>query len=117
MFVAAAAKEANRSLQRGIGAAKQAETARLEDVLERAPVTEPVAMGGPIRPTDMVIVATAWMLRGAEAAAILGEQARASADSQVASIELGATKTNPEGRECTRSLVCSLRFPRPGRAR
>ncbi|CAK0859757.1 unnamed protein product [Prorocentrum cordatum] len=109
--LSAAAKEANRSLQRGIGPAKQAETVRFEEVLERAPLTEPVAIGGPIRPTDMVIVATAWMLRGAEAAAILGEQARASADSQVACIELGATKTNPEGRECTRSLMCSCAVP------
>ena len=108
-----AAKEANRSLQRGVGPARRAETVRLEDVLEREPITEPVAAGGPVRPTDTVIVATAWMLRGAETAAILGEQAWVSPDAREASIELGATKTNPEGRECTRSLKCSCAVPGP----
>ena len=47
------------------------------------------------------------MLRGAEAAALLGDQIAFREDTSQATITLGAYKTNPSGRECTRTLRCS----------
>ena len=46
------------------------------------------------------------MMRGAEAAAVLGEQVEIDAGGRSATIELGPTKTNPAGRECPRTLRC-----------
>ena len=100
-------KEYVRSLERGIGPARRAATVRLEVVLigaVRAP--SPAVPDGPILPVDFVHVACAWMMRGAEAAAVLGEQVSVDPDMKAATIDLGATKTNPAGRECPRTLRC-----------
>eukprot|EP00973_Karenia_brevis_P006589 895586-Karenia_brevis.AAC.1 len=72
--------------------------------------------GGPIAPVDMVICASMWMMRGAEAAAVLAEQTHVASDETSATIDLGPTKTNPEGRECPRTLNCcchSVNAPAP----
>ena len=47
------------------------------------------------------------MLRGAEAAALLGDQISLREDISQATVTLGAYKTNPSGRECSRTLRCS----------
>lgn len=100
-----------RSTARGIGQAKAAEVFMLEDIAkhraEAAEPLEPVVPGGLIAPFDAVLVASSWMMRGLEAATVLAEQATVSEDESSATIELGPTKMNPEGRECPRSLVCS----------
>jgi len=95
--------EVRRSLERGLGPAKRARTVPLEDAVG---VKEPAA-GVAQEDSDFLIVGTAWLLRGAEAAALLGEQVSVSAGGTLASITLGATKTNPAGRDCKRTLRCS----------
>ena len=102
-----AQKEAARSLLRGIGPARAAATVRLEDTLLRPSVVERIDRRGPPRPTDMLIISSLWLLRGAEAAALLGEQAWVDERTGSATLELGATKTNPAGKECERTLRCS----------
>ena len=47
------------------------------------------------------------MLRGMEAAVVLGEQAVVDEARTFAVLDLGPTKTDPEGRGCKRSLVCA----------
>ncbi len=44
---------------------------------------------------------------GLEAACVLGEQARLDKADKIAEIDIGPTKMNPDGRECTRSLRCA----------
>ena len=109
-----AQKEITRSLRRGLGPSVRANTVRLEDFLgvdvTRAPTpglprnSDAAAVEWPL---DCFAVASFWMLRGAEAAAILIEQVCFSKDGPAASIALGATKNNPEGRECSRTLRCA----------
>ena len=101
------AKEMARSLQRGLGPAKRAGTVRLEEFLGREATPEPVTAGGSAWPLDCFAVAVFWMLRGAEAAALLVEQVSFQREGPSATLELGATKTNPEGRECRRTLRCA----------
>ena len=98
-----------RSLERGMGPSRSAPTVRLEDIASLKKVGDPVVENGPVQPVDFVLVASAWMMRGAEAAAVLGEQVTVSADGDMATIELGPTKTNPQGRECPRTLRCCCR--------
>jgi hypothetical protein len=57
--------------------------------------------------TDFVIIGALWMLRGAESAALLGEQAVVHDRANQACITLGATKINPAGQDCNRTLRCS----------
>ena len=95
--------DAVRSLERGLGPAKRARVVDLEAVVGRRGDTGGTQQGD----IDFVIVGALWMLRGAEAAALLGDQVSVWEDSSQASIVLGAFKTNPAGRECTRTLRCS----------
>ena len=94
--------DAVRSLERGLGPAKRARVVDLEAVVGRRGDTGGTQQGD----IDFVIVGALWMLRGAEAAALLGDQVSVWEDSSQASIVLGAFKTNPAGRECTRTLRC-----------
>ena len=95
--------DAVRSLERGLGPAKRARVVDLEAVVGR---WEGI-VGTLQSDVDFVIVGALWMLRGAEAAALLGDQVSIREDSSQACIALGAFKTNPAGRECTRTLRCS----------
>ena len=99
----AARSDAVRSLERGLGPAKRARVVDLEAVVGHPGVT-----GGATQyDIDFIIVGALWMLRGAEAAALLGDQISFREDTSQATITLGAYKTNPSGRECTRTLRCS----------
>ena len=97
-----AAAEARRSLSRGLGPEKRARTVDLEAVTTRSNGKCMAA----VVDVDFVIVGALWLLRGAEAAALLGEQATVDDDNLQACLVLGATKTNPGGRDCKRSLRC-----------
>ena len=100
------AAECKRSLERGAGPARRAAVVNLEVVMARDRLADPVVEHGPIQAADCIVVAAAWMMRGAEAAAVLGEQVEIDAGGRSATIELGPTKTNPAGRECPRTLRC-----------
>ena len=95
--------DAVRSLERGLGPAKRARVVDLEAVVGHRGDTGGTQQGD----IDFVTIGALWMLRGAEAAALLRDQVTVSEDTSQASIVLGAFKTNPTGRECTRTLRCS----------
>ena len=95
--------DAVRSLERGMGPAKRARVVDLEAVVGHRGDTGGTQQGD----IDFVTIGALWMLRGAEAAALLRDQVTVSEDTSHASIVLGAFKTNPTGRECTRTLRCS----------
>jgi len=100
-----------RSVTRGLGPGKSASAFLLEEVakkrLECEQPAHPIVDGGPIAPFDAALVASAWMMRGLEAASVLGEQVEIGSDGTVATIDLGPTKMNPSGRGCPRALRCS----------
>ena len=106
-----------RSAKRGIGPARPASTFSLTDTVVRRRGTEeddePLHGGGVIAPFDTVVVGCLWMMRGLEAASVLAEQVDVTDDGRKATIELGPTKMNPEGRSCPRSLVCSCKGEEP----
>jgi hypothetical protein len=114
-------KQCIRSVTRGLGVAKTASAFSLSDVgTAKAQCADPglaVVKGGMVAPFDAVIVAASWMMRGLEAATVLGEQVVVDADESKATIELGPTKMNPDGRSCPRSLVCSCTGRGSGRMR
>lgn len=90
--------EAARSLERGMGPARRAHTLELEAfVLGRASSHS----------VDTIIVGSLWMLRGAELAALLLEQAVVDLAAGTATVALGATKTDARGQGCRRTLRCS----------
>jgi hypothetical protein len=104
-------KQCVRSVTRGIGSGHVASVFSLEAVgVAKACANDPmkaVTKGGMVAPFDAVIVAASWMMRGLEAATVLGEQVLIDKDESKATIELGPTKMNPGGRACPRSLVCA----------
>ena len=98
-----------RSCLRGIGPGKQAFAFGLERLARLPLQREPCSDGGPICPVETGICMALWMLRGMEAAAVLGEQAVIDEERTVAILDLGPTKTDPEGRGCRRSLLCACK--------
>ena len=98
--LAQAKQWAKRSMERGMGPARRAATVVLEKV---------VAQTGENEFLDVVVVGSLWMLRGAELAGLLVEQATLSKDGLSAALMLGAHKTNVEASWCERSLIGSCK--------
>ena len=76
-------------MARGLGPARRAEATDLEATLQRGRDEGTVTEQDGI---DLVIVASLWMLRGAEVAAVLGEQVSFAEAEDAAAIELGRTR-------------------------
>ena len=89
---------ARRSIERGMGPAKRANTVIFEKVAARTDTEEDI---------DLIIVGAMWMLRGAEIDGLLLEQVWVAEDCSEATIIIGASKTNPEAGVCDRTLRCS----------
>ena len=100
-------KDTARSTSRGVGAPKQAPSFSVSDLAGRPRAREPVAARGPRCPVETALCMAFWMLRGLEAASILGEQAEISPDRGFARLDLGPTKQDPKGRGCGRTLACT----------
>ena len=90
--------QARRSIEHGIGPAKRAKTVILESVISSDRQSDA---------TDMLIIGCLWMLRGAEAAALLIEQASIDAADDSALLQLGPTKTSTAAELVSRDLRCS----------
>ena len=101
-------RKVNRSLSRGIGPPKRASTFELEQVAALPRPEEPVCSNGPCSPVDSIICWTSWMMRGAECAALLGDQVIVLTEDR-ATLALGATKADPGGSSAPRTLLCSCR--------
>ena len=103
--------DVTRSVTRGLGPAKQAVTFDLKEIAERSRQSRHLVVDGPRCPEATGICMALWLLRGLEAASVLGEQATVSADRALASLDLGPTKEDPQGRGCPRTLACACSSP------
>ena len=97
----------SRAATRGLGPTKKAE-AFVAEARPNQPNTavEPLTKRGPMFPHLLADVGTCWLMRGAELAALLGEQASISEQKREATVDLCATKMDPGGRGCKRTLGC-----------
>ena len=109
-----ALSDATRSVKRGIGAASTAVAFGLDKLVALPSRVAPAAVGGPICPVEVGVCMTLWMLRGLEAASILGEQASVAANGTSATLDLGPTKTDTVGGGASRTLLCSCMAPASG---
>ena len=100
-------RDAERSIVRGIGPALHAMDFRLENLVSHGNRKMKIFEGGPICPVDVGACMSLWMLRGMEAAAILGDQVYIDPKLTTAAIDLGPTKTDISGRGCRRTLICA----------
>ena len=100
-------KDLCRSVLRGIGPPKQALAFGLSNLANVPARRDPCVVGGPICPVEVGLCMALWMLRGMEAASVLGEQAVIDDACSEAVLDLGATKMDTAGRGCKRSLVCA----------
>ena len=111
-------KDLLRAATRGQGPPRRAEVFGAER-LPRVPSDSqsPVVRAGPRWPWLMLCVGVCWILRGAEVADLLGEQAAVDAGTKEATLSLRATKMDAAGAGCQRTLECicatSLRGPCP----
>ena len=87
-----------RSIERGMGPPRSAATVDFAAWAAAAP---------PGEATDTVIVGCLWMLRGSELAGLLVDQAQTGPGARIATLSLGAHKTNVEGALCERALRCT----------
>ena len=111
-------KDVLRAATRGQGPPRRAQTFGAEQLPNETQTDEPpVVDGGPLWPWLMLVVAVCWLLRDAETAALLGEQASVDPVRREASLDLGPTKVDVKGRGCIRTLGClcgsGLRGPCP----
>ena len=100
-------KDLCRSVLRGSGPPEQTHVFGRENLALVPSFNDACVAGGPICPVEVRMCMALWMLRGMEAAGMLGEQAVVDVERTVAVLDLGPTKTDPEGRGCKRSLVCA----------
>jgi hypothetical protein len=106
MALGVSLRDAERSIIRGIGPPQHATDFKLEELAQMDSEAEP-KKDGPIRPVDVGICMALWMLRGIEAASLLGEQVQINAMRTAAAIDLGPTKEDVEGRGVRRTLLCA----------
>jgi hypothetical protein len=102
-----ALKDAERSITRGMGAPSHAADFRLETLAQCDSADVPGMQGAPISPVEVGLCMALWMLRGSEAAALLGEQVAIDKGVTTAVLNLGPTKEDITGRGCKRTLVCA----------
>ena len=100
-------KDLLRAAARGQGPPRQAQTFGAERLPnETIPEEQPMVEHGPHWPRIMLVVSICWLLRDAESGALLGEQATLDPVRREATLNLGPTKTDPQGRGCERTLGC-----------
>ena len=105
--LAALRKDLLRASARGRGPPKRAETFGAEQMPQKTSDAEhPVTRGGPRWPRLMLAIGVCWMLRGAEMADLLGDQASLAAERREATLHLRATKMDTAGAGCLRTLKC-----------
>ena len=98
--------DAVRSVKRGIGPSGHAGDFDLSELaaIQGGSVT---CTGGPEVPRETGICMALWMLRGLEAASLLGCQAEILEGRGLARLNLGPTKTDTAGRGALRTLRCA----------
>ena len=106
-------KDCKRAGERGLGPTRKAPTFTAENLAVGQWGDEPLHAGGPRLPALAVAVGILWLLRGAELADLLGEQATVNLAARTATLDLCAFKTDTTGRGCERTLRCSC-ATRPG---
>ena len=85
-----------------------------EDLPRVPPDPEVHPRHGPLWPGLGLAVGTCWLLRGLELADLLREQASVHTGRRTASLDLAATKGDPQGRGCVRELPCLCPTAVPG---
>ena len=104
-----------RAAARGIGPPRKAEAYKAENLHKVHPGPhDPVVKGGPHMPGHFVATSTCWLLRGLEAADLLCEQASVDPVAREATLDLAATKMDPQGRGAVRTLRCNCAAEVPG---
>ena len=100
------AKEAGRSVNRGLGAARQSADFKLEDLVPALGRTPARTAGEPAFPAHMALLASLWVLREIEAAwTSVGDISFDMAKSTV-SWHLAVSKTDPGAKAVSRSWGC-----------
>ena len=100
-------RDCKRAAERGLGPPRQADTFRGDDLQPASWGTQPLTKNGPVLPGHLVAVGVFWLLREAELASLLREQASVDRSKRTATLDLCATKMDPGGRGCERTLRCS----------
>lgn len=98
--------DATRSVRRGVGPPRHANDFEMSE-LAAISVGARATAGGPDGPRDVGVCMALWMLRGLEAASLLGCQAEVLEGRGLARLNLGPTKTDPAGRGALRTLRCA----------
>ena len=101
-----AMRRARLSIERGLGAPRRALSVCL-GAFRPLQVMSPPPIGQPLWAFEACVVGALWLLRGAELAALLGDQLSWSTGGRTATLHLAATNTDPQGRGSPRCLSCS----------
>ena len=107
------AKEAVRSVSRGIGPSRQSASFELESLATcDSAVTNPLR-GHPLFEFDFVILGSLWVMREIEVAWATRQDLLLDEGRLIASWKVPVSKTDPAAKACTRSWGCLCqRFPR-----
>jgi hypothetical protein len=113
--LARASRKGARSVLRGIGPARQAgyicpaEVAKMEDVVE------PMVQGGPLSARRLFVVASLFLLREIEVAALRIKHVTFNTDVLEVTLKLVASKSDTEGATCSRTWGCTCDNTEPRR--
>ena len=102
------ARDAARSVNRGIGPARQSAAFDLEAVFDlRANLSEPLTLSGPIDPRNLIILGSFFLLREIEASLSLACSVNIDKVTLRVSWNLPTSKTDPKALGKTRSWGCT----------
>ena len=99
--------DVSRSMTRGVGAPERAMAFGLVELAHLGRGRKGAHTEGPVNPVAVGICMALWLLRGLEAASLLGEQASISSKRDYATLNLGPTKSDVRGKGCLRTLACA----------
>jgi len=104
------AKQAGRSVNRGIGPARQSASFTLEQVAGLPPAAPMRVKGRPVFEDDFVILGSLWIMREIEVAWATRSDITIDATTNTVSWLLPVSKTDAKAKACTRSWGCLCRI-------
>jgi len=100
------AKQAMRSVSRGLGEARQSASFDLPRLAQRSGFEPTCIPGHPVFPADLAVIGSMWILREIEAVWSTVDDIQLDKTALCASWTLSASKTDPNAKACTRSWGC-----------
>jgi len=99
-------RQANKSVNRGVGTARQSANIDLSLIVRRGPTAPVSKRGEPVFPVDFIVISSLWIVREIEAAWTTFHDIAVDEELKTITWHLSASKTDARALSCKRSWGC-----------